>query len=87
MCYIGCFIAKTHFKDNGMHNYLEFQLVYKYSQTPTNSDMVIASKSKGLSEKSIKSPVISDNSLNSGINYIDNAKIRVKSDGPYQSLK
>ena len=51
--------------------------VHKYFQTPTNSSMVIDSKSKGLSEESIKSLATSDNSPNLEINYIDNGKIRV----------
>ena len=40
--------------------------------------MVIDSKSKGLSEESIKSLVTSDNSPNLEMNYIDNGKIRVQ---------
>ena len=43
--------------------------------------MVIARKSKSLSEEHIKSSTTSDNSLNPRINYIDNAKILVTYDG------
>ena len=40
--------------------------------------MVIAWKSKGLSRKSIKPPATSDNSLDTGMNYIDNVKLQLK---------
>ena len=43
--------------------------------------MATAKKSIGFSEESIKPLVTSTNSLNSGINYIDNAKIQAKFDG------
>ena len=75
------FIVKPHFKDNGMQNYLQFRSVHKYLQTPTESDMATGKKSIGFSEENIKPLVTSTNSLNSGINYIDNAKIRAKFDG------
>ena len=75
------FIVKPHFKDNGMQNYLQFRSVHKYLQTPTESDMATAKKSIGFSEENVKPPVTSTNRLNSRINYIDNAKIRVKFDG------
>ena len=38
-------------------------------------------KPKRLSDESIKPPPTSNNSICPGINYIDNAKIRVKVDG------
>ena len=49
------FLGKSHFEDeDGMQKYLVFQPVFKYCKTPTNSDMVMAWKCKGLSEESIK---------------------------------
>ena len=45
-------------------------------------------KSKGLSGESIKAPAASDDSLNQGKNYINNAKIQVKLDGScFQAIK
>ena len=38
-------------------------------------------KSKGLSDENIKPPSITNNSLNPGINYFDNARIWVKFEG------
>ena len=43
--------------------------------------MATAKKSIGFSEENIKPTVTSTNSLDSRINYIDNAKIQVKFDG------
>ena len=74
----GCFLGKSHFEDDERQNYLVFQPVFTYFKTPANSDMIIASKSKGLSEESIKRPALIDNSLNPGLNCIDYAKIRIK---------
>ena len=45
--------------------------------------LLTAWKSKGLFDKNIKPLSTSNNSLNPGINYFDNFKIRVKIDGNY----
>ena len=37
--------------------------------------------SKGLCDENIKPPLITNNSLNPGINYFDNAAMRVKFEG------
>ena len=44
--------------------------IYKSFETFANTNKVTVSKSKGLSDKSIKPTLTSDNSLNPGINYI-----------------
>ena len=69
------FCGKSHSEDDGTHNYLVFQPVNKHFKTVANSNKGTASKSKGLSEESIKPPVTSYNSLNPGINYAHNAKM------------
>ena len=66
-----------------MQNYLVFQPVSRYFKTVTNNTRVTAWKSNGLSDESIKPPLMLDNSLNPGTNYIDNAKIQVKLEGSY----
>ena len=59
---------------------LIFQLFLKSLATPTSNDRILACKSKWLSEKSIKPPITSDNSLAS--KRIDIfAKIVVKVEG------
>ena len=70
-------LVKNHFEDDDeLQNYLIFQPVFKYFTTATNSDMII-----DLSIESIKPPATSNNSLNPGLNYINNAKIQVQFDG------
>ena len=66
-----------------MQNYLVFQPVSRYFKTVTNNTRVTAWKSNGLSDESIKPPLMLDNSLIPGTNHIDNAKIQVKLEGSY----
>ena len=66
-----------------MQNYLVFQPVSRYFKTVTNNTRVTAWKSNGLSDESIKPPLMLDNSLNPGTNHTDNAKIQVKLEGSY----
>ena len=66
-----------------MQNYLVFQPVSRYFKTVTNNTRVTAWKSNGLSDESIKPPLMLDNSLNPGTNHIDNAKIQVKLEESY----
>ena len=67
------FIGKSHFEEDGIHNYLVFQPIHKYFEfVNINNEWYIIS---WLSEESIKLPVTSDNSLNPLINYYYN-KIR-----------
>ena len=70
--------SKNYFEDDGTQSYLVFQLVSGYFKTVANTSKVTAWKSKGLSDKGIKPPSTSDNSLNPGINYFDNFWIRLK---------
>ena len=58
-----------------MQKYVVFLLVYKRSKTVANSNKFRTWRSRGFSNESIKSRSLSDNSLNPGINYTDNAKI------------
>ena len=58
------FRGKSHFEDDGMQNWLVFQLIQKYFKTVSTTDSNILSwKSKGLSHKSIKPPTTSNNFL------------------------
>lgn len=67
--------GKSHFEDSATKSYLQFQPVYRYFKTFTNTDTVTAWKSKELLDESIKPPSTSDNRSNSGINNIDNSII------------
>ena len=59
-----------------MQNYLVFQPVFKYFKTPTNYNIILVQKSKGLSEESITTPTL-HNSLAPGMIF-GGTKIRVK---------
>ena len=60
------FRGKTHFE-----NYLMFQPFHKHLQKKNaNINHILARRSKGLSDKSIKSPPESNNSLAATLNYI-----------------
>ena len=74
------FIGKSHFEENGVQNYLVFQLVNKYFKVITNTDYVSSWKSKGLSAESIKPPTTSDNSLTPALSYYG-TKTKVKFTG------
>ena len=73
-------ISKNQFKDDGAQSYSVFWPVHKHFKTLTNKNIVIA-WIKVLSEKKIKPPARSNNSLNPGLDYIYNVKIWVKFDG------
>ena len=73
------FFGKSQFQDDGTQNYSVYQPAFNYFKTPTNSYSYTVDI-KVLLEVSIKPPATSDNSLNPGINYIDNAKIHLKFD-------
>ena len=77
------FLGKIPFEDDGSQNCLVFQVVYKQFTMVANTNKVSAWKIKGLFNVSIKPSSKSDDSLNPGINYIDNAKIQVQVDGRY----
>ena len=74
------FIGKSHFEEDGTHNYLVFQPIIRYFKVIANTDYLSSCKSKGLSAESIKPPTTSDNSLTQALNYYGN-KVRVKFTG------
>ena len=76
------FIGKSHFKEDGIQNYLVFQPINRYIKVITNTDYVSSWKSKRLSAESIKPATTSDNSLTSALNYYG-TKRRVKFTGSY----
>ena len=65
------FIGKSHFEEDGVQNYLVFQLLNKYFKAITNANTKYISswQSKGLSDESIKPPATSDYKLNPKVNY------------------
>ena len=69
------FHCESHFEDDGTQNYLVFQPVSRYFKTVADTNKVTTWKSKGLSDEGIKSLWTSNNSLDPGINYFDNAGI------------
>ena len=76
------FRGKSHFEEDGTQNYLVFQAINKYfkKNTINATNYVLSWKSKGLSDKSIKPPATSGNSLNPELNYYG-TKTRVKFTG------
>ena len=66
-------------EEDGTHNYLVFQPMYRYFKVIANTKYISEWKSKGLSDESIKPPSTFDNSLSQLIHYICN-KIRLKFD-------
>ena len=69
--------GKSHFEDDGTQNYLVFQPIYRYFKRISNTEYILSWKSKGLSDKIIRLPNTSDNSLAPALSYIGN-KTRVK---------
>ena len=63
--------------EDGSQVYLVFQPVYRYFKVITNTKYIAESKSKGLSDESIKPPTTSNNILTPLIDYYGN-KIRLK---------
>ena len=77
------FSGKSHFEDDGSQNYLLFQPVYRYFKNVSNSERVLAWKSKRLPDESVKPRATSDNSLPPAIMFDNIAKLRVKFKGSY----
>ena len=71
------FIGKSHFDEDGTHNYLVFQPMYTHFKLITNTSSILSWQSKGLFNENIDSPTTS---LSPSINYVGN-KIRVKFTG------
>ena len=76
----GYFRGKNHFEEDGTQNYLVFQAMYQYFKLIPNKKDISEWKSKGLSDKSIKPPTASDNSLSPLIDCLGN-KTRLKFNG------
>ena len=76
----GYFRGKNHFEEDGTQNYLVFQAMYQYFKLIPNKKYISEWKSKGLSDKSIKPPTASDNSLSPLIDCLGN-KTRLKFNG------
>ena len=68
-----------YFRGECHFNYLVFLQVCKYFKKIANSNNILAWKSKGLSNESIKSPAVSNNSLAPALSHIK-TKLRVKFD-------
>ena len=73
------FIGKSHFEEDGTQNNLVFQLINRYFKVIANKLCISSWKSKGLSDETIKPPVLS-NCLTPLIDYVGN-KIRIKFTG------
>ena len=69
--YLGYFIGKIHFEEDGVQTYLAFQPLNKYFKVITNANTKYISswQSTGLSNETIKSLITSDYKLNPKINY------------------
>ena len=64
------FIGKSHFGEDGVLNYLVFQPIIRYFKIITNTKYISPWQSNGLSDKTIKPPATSYNSLNPQVSYI-----------------
>ena len=73
------FHGESHFEGDKTQKYLVFRPVYE-CLTIADANKDTEQKSKGLSDKCIKPLPSSDNSLNPGITFIDNSKVRVEFD-------
>ena len=80
------FIGKSHFEGYGTQNYLVFQSIQRrYFTLLANTQYISSSKSKGLSDESIKPPSKSDNSLLPALSYYG-TKTRVRFTGSCLNL-
>ena len=77
---LSCFRDKSHFKYDGMQNYLVFYPVKSKFKKIANCDHILAQTSKGFSDQSVKRSVGFHKSIGPTINYINN-ELQVKSDG------
>ena len=71
------FIGQSHFEEDGVHIFLVFQPLKKCFKVIASTNYVSSSQSKGLSDRTIKLPATSDNSLNLKVSYY-NAKARLE---------
>ena len=71
------FIGKSHFKEDGIQNYLVLEPINKYFKLKTNTLAILSWQSSGLSTETIDPPTTSLSPLR---NYVGK-KIRVKFTG------
>ena len=69
------FRGKIHFEEDGVQNYLVFELIIRYFRI--NGKYILSRKSKGLSDETITPYATSDNSLTPMIDHCG-TKIRLK---------
>ena len=74
------FRGKSHFEEDDTQNYLVFQPMYRYFKVMANTKYISEWKSKGLSDKTVKVPAISNNCLSPLIDYLGN-ETRLKFNG------
>ena len=76
----GILIGAKYFSENGSQNYFILQPLLRcfHASKITVNAKVLAWKTKGLSDESIKPPATSDNSLSPTLDYFNNTKFRVK---------
>ena len=74
------FRGKIHFEEDGTQNYLVLQPINRYFKVTDDTKYISSWKSKGLSDKTIKPPAASDNSLFPLNDYLGH-KIRIKFSG------
>ena len=71
------FKDKNHFEEDGTQNCLVFEPIKRYFQVIANTKYILSWKFKELSDKTIKPPATSDNSLSPLIDYLG-SKVRLK---------
>ena len=76
--YLGYFIGKNYFDEDGTQNYLVLQSIFEYFTL--NSSRITKWKSKGLSDESLEVVSTSGNTLNRLINYYGD-KVRLRFTG------
>ena len=74
------FIGKSHFEEDGTQNYLVFQPLNKYFNIIPNKKYNSSWQSKGIPDKTIKSPATFDNSPTPLVDYLG-YKISIKFTG------
>ena len=70
------YFISSHFKEDGVQNYLVFQPTTRYFKVIGNTNMVSSWKSKGLSAETTKPPITSDISLSIKLFWYKN-KIKI----------
>ena len=68
---LSCFPGKSHFGEDGTHNYLVFQPMYRYFRLMTNRSNIFSWQSKRLSDESITRP---NTNISPSIDYVGNKR-------------